>query len=722
MNHLWPLTASLGEDDSLSIDGLAVAELAQSYGTPLYILDEASLRNRCRVYRNTLGALYRGSSQAAYASKAYLCTAIAQIVMEEGLDLDVVSGGELFVALRAGFPPERIHFHGNNKSPQELSEALAAGAGRIVVDNFAELALLDELASARGIRAQIWLRLAPGVQAHTHSHIQTGQEDTKFGFSIQSGDAEKAVIQALRAGSLQLTGLHAHIGSQIYEPESLAEAAERLVTFAAEMQVQHGFVLRELSPGGGWGVPMTEADAAAPVEAYLKTLCAAVTAACEQNNLPLPHLIVEPGRSLVAQAGVAVYTTGARKEIPGVRTYVAVDGGMVDNIRPALYGALYTARRVSGGLGRPLETVTLAGKYCESGDILIRDIALPRLDRGDFLAIPMAGAYTLSMASNYNLALRPAVILLGGGQARVIQRRETYEDLVHRDAGPDAKNSMPFHKYDALGNDYLVLDPVDWRECPDEDTVRRICDRHHGVGADGALWGPVGRDPFALRLFNPDGGEFEKSGNGLRIFARYLWDRRLPRGRDFDISTPGGMVTAHVLDAEGNRIAMDMGRASFDSCNIGIAGARREIIEEEAQAGGRAVRLSAVSMGNPHCVVFAVDGTKIEGMDALVGFAHSIGPHLERLPLFQNRTNVQFARVADRHTLEIAIWERGAGYTLASGTSSCAAAAVAVRTGRCASPVTVRMPGGEMLAEIDANWAVRLTGTVVPVMTGAWVR
>ena len=720
LNHLWPLTAHLGEDDSLLIDGLAVAELARTYGTPLYIFDEATLRDRCRAYRRELGAVYGGDAQAAYASKAYLCTAIAQIVMEEGLDLDVVSGGELFVALRAGFPPERIHFHGNNKSAQELVEAIDVGVGRIVVDNFAELALLDELACARGKRAAIWLRLAPGVQAHTHSHIQTGQEDTKFGFSIQSGDAERALVLAMSATGLQLLGLHAHIGSQIYEPESLAEAAERLVSFAAEMHEKHGFELHELSPGGGWGVPMTEADAPAPVEPYLAALCAAVTTACTQLHLNLPRLIVEPGRSLVAQAGVAVYTAGARKEIPGVRTYVSLDGGMADNIRPALYGAQYTARRVPGGLGRPAERMTLAGRYCESGDILIRDIDLPHLNRGDLLAIPMSGAYTLAMASNYNLALRPAVILVGNGRSRVIQRRETYADLVRRDAGLRPHLTMSFHKYDALGNDYLVLDPMDWPECPDGDTVRRICDRRHGVGADGVLWGPVGRDPFTLRLFNPDGSEFEKSGNGLRIFARYLWDRRLPHGRNFDILTPGGTVTAHILDAQGDRIAVDMGRASFDTSDAGIHGARREIIEEEMQAGDRTVRLSVVSIGNPHCVVFAVDGREIECMDELVSLAQSLGPWLEVLPLYRNRTNVQFARVVDPHMLEIAIWERGAGYTLASGTSSCSAAAVAARTGRCASPVTVRMPGGEMLVEINADWHVRLTGTVSPVMSGTW--
>ena len=259
----------------------------------------------------------------------------------------MVSGGELHVALRAGFPAERIHFHGNNKSREELTEALEAGVGRIVVDNFHELALLAELTGVKPQRNHaitqhaipIWLRLSPGVEAHTHAHIQTGQLDTKFGFPIATGDAERAVALAMQAPGLALVGLHCHIGSQIYEPESLADAAAELIEFAAEMRDRHGFVLAELSPGGGWGVPMTDEDPAAPIEPYIAALAAAVAGTCRAHGLALPHLVLEPGRSLVAPAAVALYTVGARKEIPGVRTYVSVDGGMADNIRPALYGA-----------------------------------------------------------------------------------------------------------------------------------------------------------------------------------------------------------------------------------------------------------------------------------------------------------------------------------------------------------------------------------------------
>jgi diaminopimelate decarboxylase len=601
--------------------------------------------------------------------------------------------------------------------------------GRIVVDNFHELALLDALAQDRGKVADIWLRLAPGVHAHTHTHIQTGQEDTKFGFSIASGDAEAAIVEAMRARGLHLVGLHAHIGSQIYEPESLAEAAERLITFAARMRAAHGFELEELSPGGGWGVPMVEADPQAPLEPYITAVATAITLGCQKCGLQVPHLVIEPGRSLVARAGVAVYSVGARKNVQGVRHYAAVDGGMADNIRPALYGAQYTAVRVKGEAGRPVETVTIAGKYCESGDILIRDIALPELDEGDLIAVPMAGAYTLAMASNYNLSRRPAVVLVSERRVQVIQRRETYRDLVRRDmalAEPGfakpALGARPraFAKYEALGNDYLVLDPIEWPEPPNHATIRRMCDRHGGIGADGVLWGPTGDHPFGLRLYNPDGSEFEKSGNGLRIFARYLWDQGLPRGRTFDILTPAGVVTAHLLDERGGKIAMEMGQATFDAAAIGLQTDHPEVIEQPLTIAKRGLQVTAVSIGNPHCVVFEVDGKAPKDAEALTALSQTLGPKLEYASLYPKRTNVQFGRVIDRHKLEIAIWERGAGYTLASGTSSCAAAAAAIRTGRCESPVTVYMPGGEMLVEIDEDWNVRLTGTVSRICKGEW--
>jgi diaminopimelate decarboxylase len=435
---LWPLGAHRDSSGELWLGGCAVSRLAGEYGTPLYLFCEDTLRDRARAYRAALQRGYPGSGEIAYAAKAYLNVALAQLVAEEGLGLDVVSGGELYVALRAGFPPGRIHFHGNNKSPAELRQALDDGVSRIVVDNFLELDTLARLAASRtSAPVPIWLRLSTGILAHTHPSVQTGHADTKFGFSIATGDAERAVMTTLQHPELEVVGLHAHIGSQITDPEPLAENARRLVEFAAVLRDRHGFVLRELSPGGGWGVPMTEAGPPAPVEGYVKAVAQAVVQACRAAVLDLPHLVLEPGRSIVAPAGVAVYRVGARKEIPGVRTYVSVDGGMADNIRPALYGAAYTAVAVprhSPETGpAATETVTIAGKFCESGDILIHDIELPRLEAGALLAVPMAGAYTLAMASNYNLARRPAAVLVKDGGARVMQRRETYDDLVARD-------------------------------------------------------------------------------------------------------------------------------------------------------------------------------------------------------------------------------------------------------------------------------------------------
>ena len=759
MNKLWPRSAHTDADGELWIGGCAASALVEAFGTPLYVFDEETLRTRARAYREALALHYPATAQAAYASKAYLCTAIAQLYAGEGLDLDVVSGGELYVALQAGFPSERIHFHGNNKSQAELTEALQSGIGRIVVDNFHELNMLAALGAHREPSIPIWLRLSPGVSAHTHAHIQTGHLDSKFGFPIATGDAERAVVQARQMSGLELVGLHCHIGSQIYEPESLADATAVLITFAAAMRDRHGFELRELSPGGGWGVPMTAADPEAPIEPYIAAVATAVTDTCRAHGLELPHLVVEPGRSLVAPAAVALYTVGARKEIPGVRSYVSVDGGMADNIRPALYGAQYAALQIAGGKWQmaedarkstsgqthrevrttQYETVTIAGKFCESGDVLIRDIELPRLQPGDLLAIPMAGAYTLAMASNYNWAKRPAAVLVRDGRAQIMQRRETYADLISRDAPlqPEGRSEReqdkqrsayfppagrPFYKYDALGNDYIVLDPADWPEPPTPETIRRICDRHHGVGSDGILWGPIiEAGGFGLRLFNPDGSEFEKSGNGLRIFARYLWDRRLPSGPDFDILTPAGLVTAHFLDEHGMRIAMDMGRLSFLSADIGTAGPVRELINEEVVIAGLSLRIVGASIGNPHCVVFLDAQTPEVRADLgslTAALAHRLGPGLERLPLYPNRTNVQFAQVLDRHTLRIEIWERGAEYTLASGTSACAAAGAAIRTGCCASPVTVQMPGGEMRVEIAPDWTTRLIGPVEFVCTG----
>jgi diaminopimelate decarboxylase len=430
---LFPLGTHLDEQGEFWVGGCSASSLAQEFGTPLYVFDETTLRERCRGYRQALAKYYPSAGQMAYASKAYLNLALAQLLAQESLSLDVVSGGELYVARQAGFPAERIHFHGNNKAPAELAMALDEGVGRIVVDSFHELDALERLASERRIRVPIWLRLSPGIDVHTHTYRKTGLLDSKFGFPLETDAAEGALARAMTSPHLELVGLHAHIGSQIFDVEPFAEAVTLLVDFAAAMRARHGFTLRELSPGGGWGVPHHEAPPPAPLDRYVQAVSQAVVDGCRRHGLALPKLVIEPGRSIVAQAGVALYRIGARKEIPGVRTYVSVDGGMADNIRPALYGARYTAVVANKAHLPAEETVTIAGRFCESGDVLIRDITLPRLAAGDLLAVPGVGAYCLPLASNYNLVPRPAVVLVGDGQAALIQRRETFQDLTARD-------------------------------------------------------------------------------------------------------------------------------------------------------------------------------------------------------------------------------------------------------------------------------------------------
>jgi diaminopimelate decarboxylase len=379
-----------------------------------------------------LDTFYPNSASVAYASKAFLCVAIAQLLAREGLGLDIVSGGELYTALRAGFPPERIHFHGNNKTPAEIAYAIEAGVGRIVVDSPHELRTLEQLAARYDRTATIWFRISPGIDVHTHSYRKTGLVDSKFGLSLTTDDIARVTERVLSNPRLQLAGLHAHIGSQVFELEPLIQTIQTLLDVASRMH-DCGLCVSELSPGGGLGVRYVDTDPAMSIKSYVQRLCEAVVRECAMRELPLPHLVLEPGRSIIASAGVALYTVGTRKEIPGIRTYISIDGGLADNPRPALYQAAYTAV-LANKAGLPAtEAVTVAGKFCESGDILIRDAQLPSVEAGDILAVPVSGAYQLSMSSNYNQTPRPAVALVHRGCARLIVRRETYGDLVRRD-------------------------------------------------------------------------------------------------------------------------------------------------------------------------------------------------------------------------------------------------------------------------------------------------
>jgi diaminopimelate decarboxylase len=428
-------TGKINPEGHLEIGGRDTVQLAQEFGTPLYVFDEALVRQRAREYV----AAFKASGfpfQVAYASKAFSTKAMVALAAQEGLSLDVVSDGELYTALEAGFPAEKIHFHGNNKTIDEINMGLDAGIGCFVVDNYGELELLNALAADKGKIATILIRVTPGVEAHTHEAITTGQEDSKFGVDLQNGTAYKAVEKALSLANLKLIGLHSHIGSQIFEVDGFVMAAARVAAFAVQVRDELGALLQVINLGGGFGIRYVDGDKPLAIATYVAAICDAVRSEFTAAGYPLPAIWVEPGRSIVGDAGTTLYTIGSSKDIPGVRKYIAVDGGMTDNPRPALYGSLYEAVNASHMRAPLAETVTIAGKCCESGDKLIIDAQLPVTSRGDILAIYSTGAYNYSMASNYNRIRRPAVVFVQDGQADVVVRRETLEDITHNDLIP----------------------------------------------------------------------------------------------------------------------------------------------------------------------------------------------------------------------------------------------------------------------------------------------
>ena len=426
---VWPRTAARTADGVLTVGGLDVRDLATEFGTPLFVLDEDDFRGRCRAWREAFTGAH-----VYYAGKAFLCTAVAGWIAEEGLSLDVCTGGELAVALRAGFPTERLLFHGNNKSVGELERAVEVGVGRIVVDSFDELVRIAAVAERAGVRQAVYIRVTPGVEAHTHEYVQTGQEDQKFGFSLASGAAAEAVRRILALPSLELVGLHCHIGSHIFDVHGFKLAAHRMVGLLAALRDEHGVVLPELDLGGGQGIAYTAADDPMDVAEYAAGLRAIVERECAAVDLPVPRLAVEPGRAIAGPTTVTVYEVGTVKDLPGLRTYVSVDGGMSDNIRTALYDARYTAVLASRRSAAEPRNVTVCGKHCESGDIVVHDVPLPAdLSPGDLVAVPASGAYHRSMASNYNHVPRPPVVAVKDGAARIVVRRETEDDLLRLD-------------------------------------------------------------------------------------------------------------------------------------------------------------------------------------------------------------------------------------------------------------------------------------------------
>jgi len=429
MKNVLPLGAKINKKGRLEIGGVDTVELAKRFGTPLYVVDEGTVRQSCRAYRKA----FKGHKkfQPVFASKALSVKGILKIMDEEGVGADVSTSGELYTALKAGCDPKKIYFHGNNKLEDEIVYALKSGIWCFVVDNLDELALLDRLTKKLNTKANIMFRVNPGIEAHTHEFIRTGAVDSKFG--ISKTELDKAVELALTCGNLSLIGLHSHIGSQIFDVKPFCAEVEVLFKMMSRIKKQFGIELRELNIGGGIGIAYTEKDKNPSIEKYASEIIRSLKKLSKRYDISLPKLVIEPGRSLVGRAGVTLYTVGTVKKIPGIRTYAVIDGGMSDNPRYILYQARYSAFLAGNMRAKKSQMITIAGRACESGDIIIKDVKFPSLKRGDIIAVASTGAYNYSMASNYNRIARPAVVLVNKGKTRVIVRRETKEDIARND-------------------------------------------------------------------------------------------------------------------------------------------------------------------------------------------------------------------------------------------------------------------------------------------------
>lgn len=424
---------TVNEKGNLAIAGQDTVELAKKYGTPLYVMDEQLVRKHCRSFKNSIDKFYGGNGLVCYASKAFCCKEMCRIVISEKCGLDVVSAGELYTAIKAGADCENICFHGNNKTDEELRFAVENNVGRIIVDNISELSRLNAIAEANGVTARIMFRIKPGIDAHTHNFVKTGQIDSKFGFALETGEAFEAVKIALSHKNIMLRGLHCHIGSQIFDIAPFEAAAEVMLKFIAKIKNELGFEVKELNLGGGFGIKYLNEHDPVPYETYMEKVSVKVHQSCKELGITLPFILIEPGRSIAGPAGITLYTVGARKEIPNIRTYVSIDGGMGDNPRYALYKSEYEAIVANKASQERDEKVTIAGKCCESGDLIGEGMKLQHAEAGDIIAVCATGAYNYSMSSNYNRIPKPAVVFVNEGKSSVAVKRETYEDIVRND-------------------------------------------------------------------------------------------------------------------------------------------------------------------------------------------------------------------------------------------------------------------------------------------------
>ncbi len=424
---------SVGENGHLVIGGCDTVELAKQFGTPLYVMDENTIILNCKRYQEAMQHYYQGNGMVLYASKAFSCLYMCKLVNELGMGLDVVSGGELYTALKAGFDMSRVYFHGNNKTNAELTMAVQHKVGTIVVDNLDELERLNQIAAQNGNIVRVMFRIKPGIDAHTHSFIQTGQIDSKFGVALENGEALEAYRRAIQYPNLKVSGVHCHIGSQIFELEPFELAAKVMMNFIGDLHDELGIEIEELNLGGGYGIKYTQEDQPINYDAYIEAVSKVVKQTAKTRGVAQPKIMMEPGRSIAAPAGITLYTVGGVKEIKNVRTYVSVDGGMIDNPRYILYESKYDAVIANKAGAAREKVVTIAGKCCESGDLLIKDIKMPEIKVGDILAVLATGAYNYSMASHYNRIPNPAVVMVKDGKVKEIVRRETYDDIIKND-------------------------------------------------------------------------------------------------------------------------------------------------------------------------------------------------------------------------------------------------------------------------------------------------
>lgn len=424
---------NVNENGHLTIGGIDTVELAHQYGTPLYVMDEQVIRNNLRRFHESMQKYYNGKGLVCYASKALSCLEMCRIVASEGDGLDVVSIGELYTAVKAGFPMEKVGFHGNNKTDEELCYAVDCGVGHIIVDNISELHRLERIAVEKNAEPHIMFRIKPGIDAHTHDFVKTGQIDSKFGFALETGEAFEAVKEAINCKNLKLVGLHCHIGSQIFDIAPFEEAARVMLGLIAEIKNELGFEVHGLNLGGGFGIKYLNEHDPVPFETYIERVSQVVNEECIKLNIAQPFIYIEPGRSIAAPAGITLYTVGARKEIPDIRTYVSVDGGMCDNPRYALYKSEYEAVVANKAGEERSEQVTIAGKCCESGDLIGENMPLQHAESGDIIAVCATGAYNYSMSSNYNRIPKPALVFVNNGESRVAVKRETLDDIIRND-------------------------------------------------------------------------------------------------------------------------------------------------------------------------------------------------------------------------------------------------------------------------------------------------